>query len=396
MSSPDRAPESEAPEVPESEAPESEAPEAREAPEGEPVAKRQKPTEDFEDEPWPETEETKAPALATPTRAHIHGLAPTPAASGGSLSALPPGWMDGTIKWYDETKGFGFVTKTDGTDVFLHHSALQLVDGMEGVETATPVWFSTADDKQGRPKAAKITAVGGGNLPGTKQKAGGLVAASAPSGGGGGGGIQPVAVGGMVPPTQHGTDPLPEGRARGVCKWFDQQKGFGFITTQAGEDIFFHQTELKVRDGYDRHRSLAEGECVECSFTEDPNKNGRKKATGITGPGGAPVVGSPPPVATPAPHYGAPQYGAPAPHYGAPAPHYGAPAPHYGAPAPHYADPAAAYQQPQYTGTPEEQQKQYEEQLAAYNTYQQQLADYHKQQAAYDAYMAQQAQGGSQ
>jgi CspA family cold shock protein len=31
----------------------------------------------------------------------------------------------GTVKWFNETKGFGFITRTDGTDVFVHHSSVQ-------------------------------------------------------------------------------------------------------------------------------------------------------------------------------------------------------------------------------------------------------------------------------
>ena len=31
----------------------------------------------------------------------------------------------GTVKWFNESKGFGFITRTDGTDVFVHHSSVQ-------------------------------------------------------------------------------------------------------------------------------------------------------------------------------------------------------------------------------------------------------------------------------
>ncbi len=46
----------------------------------------------------------------------------------------------------------------------------------------------------------------------------------------------------------------------GVVKWFNAEKGFGFITPEeGGDDLFVHQTEIKM-DGF---RDLAEGQRVE-------------------------------------------------------------------------------------------------------------------------------------
>ena len=33
--------------------------------------------------------------------------------------------MQGTVKWFDDAKGFGFITAETGKDVFVHHSAIQ-------------------------------------------------------------------------------------------------------------------------------------------------------------------------------------------------------------------------------------------------------------------------------
>jgi CspA family cold shock protein len=47
--------------------------------------------------------------------------------------------------------------------------------------------------------------------------------------------------------------------ARGKVKWFSDSKGFGFIKTDEGADVFFHHSAIRM-DGY---RSLAEGDQVE-------------------------------------------------------------------------------------------------------------------------------------
>ena len=48
-------------------------------------------------------------------------------------------------------------------------------------------------------------------------------------------------------------------RETGKVKWFNNAKGYGFVTTEEGEDVFVHQTAI-VAEGY---RSLRQGERVE-------------------------------------------------------------------------------------------------------------------------------------
>jgi CspA family cold shock protein len=51
----------------------------------------------------------------------------------------------------------------------------------------------------------------------------------------------------------------------GTVKWFNAEKGFGFITPDGGgEDLFVHQSEIQM-EGY---RSLAEGQRVEFEVTQ--------------------------------------------------------------------------------------------------------------------------------
>lgn len=54
--------------------------------------------------------------------------------------------------------------------------------------------------------------------------------------------------------------------ARGTVKWFNNQKGYGFISTEAGKDVFVHHTAIQG-SGY---KSLEEGQTVEFEVTSGP------------------------------------------------------------------------------------------------------------------------------
>ncbi|MDP2653339.1 MAG: cold-shock protein [Candidatus Omnitrophota bacterium] len=53
---------------------------------------------------------------------------------------------------------------------------------------------------------------------------------------------------------------------KGTVKWFNDQKGYGFITPESGNDVFVHHSAIKG-EGY---KSLAEGQKVEFSITTGP------------------------------------------------------------------------------------------------------------------------------
>jgi len=76
---------------------------------------------------------------------------------------------------------------------------------------------------------------------------------------------------------------------KGICKWFDTTKGYGFIAVDGEDiDIFVHQSDIYA-DGF---RSLSEGEELEFIVNTDPKTN-KLKATEVTGPDGAYVQGAP-------------------------------------------------------------------------------------------------------
>jgi cold shock protein len=65
----------------------------------------------------------------------------------------------GTVKWFNESKGFGFITPDDGgKDVFVHATALERA-GMDGLSEGQKVSFDTEEDRRtGKIAVANIKA----------------------------------------------------------------------------------------------------------------------------------------------------------------------------------------------------------------------------------------------
>jgi CspA family cold shock protein len=64
----------------------------------------------------------------------------------------------------------------------------------------------------------------------------------------------------------------------GIVKWFNVDKGFGFIANDAGgEDVFVHFSSI-VTDGF---KSLTEGQRVTFNIEQDPKSRGRFRATNV-------------------------------------------------------------------------------------------------------------------
>ncbi len=60
----------------------------------------------------------------------------------------------GTVKWFNESKGFGFITQEDGTDVFAHYSAIK-GNGFKTLAEGDSVSFDVVEGDKG-PKAENI------------------------------------------------------------------------------------------------------------------------------------------------------------------------------------------------------------------------------------------------
>lgn len=177
----------------------------------------------------------------------------------------------GTVKWFNSQKGFGFITPdVGGDDLFVHQTAINS-EGFRTLSENEKVFYDVTDEG-GKLKAINVCG----------DSSGGPIKVDR-TGGGGGRGRAPSSTPRKWP---EGVSPS-DGKQIGTVKWFNSEKGFGFVAPQeGGEDLFVHQSAVHA-PGF---RSLMEGEAVEFKVVEE---RGKQKAIEVTGPGGDYVQGAP-------------------------------------------------------------------------------------------------------
>jgi cold shock CspA family protein len=200
----------------------------------------------------------------------------------------------GTIKWFSSRKRYGFITPENGDpDIFAHFSGLVL-DPQSGIRLdGERVSYEVGhDDKREKPVATNIRDPNGNAIlkekrprqPREPRKEGGETTGENAEGQRSKPKRRPRPSR-RISDEQHDTERvLPEGIVAGHVKWFNNKRGYGFITPvgTSEEDVFVHHSAISA-DGF---RTLRPNQAVEFKVATDAN--GKKMASDVTGPGGKP------------------------------------------------------------------------------------------------------------
>lgn len=152
--------------------------------------------------------------------------------------------VDAVVKWFKSDKGFGFVELANGAgDAFLHIGALQSA----GFETVPPGAKLKVQVGSGA-KGAQVTRVMSVDTAGASERA-------------------PQRSFDSPRPARRAPDPSTAIQVSGKVKWFDDTKGFGFVSSNdGGKDVFVHISIL----GPAGLSHLAEGQAVSMRVVDTP------------------------------------------------------------------------------------------------------------------------------
>jgi len=165
-----------------------------------------------------------------------------PDLGGGAPSSVT---VDAVVKWFKGDKGFGFVELANGSgDAFLHIGALQSA-GYETVPPGAKLKVTVGNGAKG----AQVTRVLEVDTSGAAERAPQRSFADAPR------------------PARRAPDPASAVPVSGNVKWFDDNKGFGFVqSNDGGKDVFVHISIL----GPAGIQHLAEGQAVNMRVVDTP------------------------------------------------------------------------------------------------------------------------------
>lgn len=150
-----------------------------------------------------------------------------------------------TVSWFNAEKGFGFVQANDGSDAFLHIRALEAA-GHASVAPGTTLKVKLGQGLKG-PQVMEVLEVDKSTAQDSAQ---------------------------TRPPRREAQPGGRETEAQGTVKWFNAEKGFGFIGLENGEkDVFVHATAV-ARSGL---TTLSEGQKL--SVTYSAGKKGPEAKT---------------------------------------------------------------------------------------------------------------------
>ncbi len=126
--------------------------------------------------------------------------------------------IEAIVKWFNLSKGFGFVAPADGSpDAFMHISVLTRI-GLQQITEGTKLSILIGQGPKGRQVLQILDVLGQGELPPSSSDE----------------------------TNSHAQEPIgPTEEMQGVVKWFKPEKGFGFIApNDEGKDIFVHKSVI--------------------------------------------------------------------------------------------------------------------------------------------------------